>query len=213
MEQRDRALGVGYYCSGLLSEFVIQPLVHTWQRSWALLTWKSNFEEERCSPNSKARVHTSSCAHPRIEDILVDVYLQMRALKVRKTVCWTGFIFLTRQILLDLFFSFMRSIMSLISTVHLRWNQQQPQPWSCSRLRWISPVCYVACLLGVCMRLSACGTRVLWGPYCDKSEACIATATREGVDDRRAPLTRGFEEAAVTLYPANSEYIVLERGC
>lgn len=48
---------------------------------------------------------------------------------------------------------------------------------------------------------------------CNKSEAFIAGEQREGVDDGRAPLTGGFEEAAVTLYPVNSEYIVLERGC
>lgn len=50
-------------------------------------------------------------------------------------------------------------------------------------------------------------------PYCNKSEAYTAAVLREGVDDGRAPLTRGSEEAAVTLYPVNSEYIVLERGC
>lgn len=124
------------------------------------------------------------------------------------------------------FFFFMWRIMSLISTVHLTWNQQEQQHWSCSRLLWMSLVCFLACLLcvSVCVHVClwvcvcnvciyACGAHVFWRPYCDESEVCIATAPREGVDDRRAPLTRGFEEAAVTLYPVNSEYIVLERGC
>lgn len=50
-------------------------------------------------------------------------------------------------------------------------------------------------------------------PRCNKAAAFIAAVLREGVGDGRAPLTRGCEEAAVTLYPVNSEYIVLERGC
>lgn len=49
--------------------------------------------------------------------------------------------------------------------------------------------------------------------WCNKSEAFIAAVLKEGVEDGRAPLTPGFEEAAVTLYPVNSEYIVLKRGC
>lgn len=49
-------------------------------------------------------------------------------------------------------------------------------------------------------------------PPCNKSQAFIPEQ-RKGIDDGSAPLTRGFEEAAVTLYPVNSEYIVLERGC
>lgn len=66
VEQRDRALGLAYYCSGPLSEFVIQPLVHTSQRSRVLLAGKSNLEEARCSPNSKSWERTSSCARTRI---------------------------------------------------------------------------------------------------------------------------------------------------
>lgn len=54
---------------------------------------------------------------------------------------------------------------------------------------------------------------VFFKPGCNKSEAFIAAVLGEGVDDGRAPLTLGFEEAAVTLYPVNSEYIVPERGC
>lgn len=46
-----------------------------------------------------------------------------------------------------------------------------------------------------------------------KSETFTAAELREGDDDGSAPLTCGFEEAAVTLYPVNSDYIVLERGC
>lgn len=54
---------------------------------------------------------------------------------------------------------------------------------------------------------------VVLDPRCNKAAAFIAAVLREGVGDGRAPLTRGCEEAAVTLYPVNSEYIVLERGC
>lgn len=50
-------------------------------------------------------------------------------------------------------------------------------------------------------------------PRSNKSKAFIAAVPRAGIDDGRAPLTRGVEEAAVTLYPVNSEYIVLKRGC
>lgn len=45
---------------------------------------------------------------------------------------------------------------------------------------------------------------------CNKSGACIAAEPREAVDDGRALSTCGFEEAAVMLYPVNSEYIVLK---
>lgn len=67
--------------------------------------------------------------------------------------------------------------------------------------------CSFICLFVVCF--------CVWfeKPCCNKLEPFIAAVLREGVDDGRAPLTRGFEEAAVTLYPVNSEYIVLERGC
>lgn len=41
--------------------------------------------------------------------------------------------------------------------------------------------------------------------YCCSAESSL--------HDGRAPLTCGFEEAAVTLYPVNSDDIVLERGC
>ena len=40
--------------------------------------------------------------------------------------------------------------------------------------------------------------------------ACTAAEPREAVDDGRALSTCGFEEAAVMLYPVNSEYIVLK---
>lgn len=52
-------------------------------------------------------------------------------------------------------------------------------------------------------------------PCSDESEGLDSgSADDDDVDDdERAPLTRGFEEEAVTLHPGNSEYIVLERGC
>lgn len=51
---------------------------------------------------------------------------------------------------------FMWRIMSLISTVHLTRNQQEQQHWSCSRLLWMSLVCFLACLLCVSACVHVC---------------------------------------------------------
>lgn len=61
---------------------------------------------------------------------------------------------------------------------------------------------FVSCFLFAFFCLFALCVLRLWK---NKSEAYIPVTLREGVDDGRAPLTRGFEEAAVTLYPVNSE--------
>lgn len=92
----------------------------------------------------------------------------------------------------------------LISTVHIT------EPPAAPSLIWVHTVMNLPCLpFSLCLSLCVCVSK----PRANKSKAFIAAVPRAGIDDGRAPLTHGVEEAAVTLYPVNSEYIVLKRGC
>ena len=126
-------------------------------------------------------------------------------------------------------------------TSNLEWRRCLLYPWTCLRYIWsigslISPVhipphhseppaapthTYFLSLLFAFCSPFVCRVFLffffcsffLWSRVVINQRLFIAAVPREGVDDGRAPLTRGFEEAAVTLYPVNSEYIVLKRGC